>query len=924
MILYIILGGIAGLVIFSRFEFFLLGAFLGFLLGKINQLSKNVRDLIFEVDYLSTKNKQPDSIQKRAVKVSEQIPVQEAKTDNVRQAYRIPSVAKSPAPEEAKIEATSIPPIVKQQETPSTDRNNINQKPSNEAHRHQESDPFSKLTDYIKDYFSHGNVVVKVGAIILFFGIAFLLKYAAESITVPMEVRLMLVALGAIILLIFGWKLKDKNQGYGLILQGAAVGILYLTLFASFRLYTLVPAMLAFGLLVVFSALAMTLAVLQSSLALAVLSVIGGFLAPVLTSTGSGSHIGLFSYYLILNVGIFAVAWFKSWRILNLTGFVFTFLIGTLWGVTKYQAEHFATTEPFLIIYFVLYSLIALLFASKQKPELKGYVDSTLVFGLPLICFSLQASMVHHFEYGLAWSAFAMGGYYIATAYFVLKGRNEPMKIIAEAHLALGIIFVSLIIPFALDGYWTSASWAIEGAGLVWIGLRQSRWFPKYFGAFLQFAGGIIFLAETGSHQPKTALFDSELLGILFIAIAALFSSFQMWKRKKSLRNVESQSYLLFLVWGLMWWYIGGGTQLIQFLPVYDQTNYLVLAISLSGILWFALEVYYSWRELSHLMWLTLMLLFIVATAHLMVHKHLIDSWQSTVWIFAIASFYACLFYRERGESDSKTLYQPAAIEALHFVKLISIMLFSLVEIRWLTGYLELRGTADGVSIYGILIIFWFALLSRTKLWPINKHFSTYAIGGVNVLMLAGLYWSFVLNFSNPNDSQSLLYLPILNSLDIVQGILLVFMMIPMLRLAKMDLVFTLDGIKLFAIVMGFIWLNVILLRSIHIWYDVPYQFNKLYASILVQTSISIFWTVLGLAGTVIGTRKISRKIWAGGACLLAVVVFKLFTVDLANSSSIERIVSFVVVGLLLLIVGYFSPLPARQNDKQQLEQNNG
>ncbi|MDH5434510.1 MAG: hypothetical protein OEY19_11245, partial [Gammaproteobacteria bacterium] len=93
MILYVILGGIAGLVIFSRFEFVLLGAFLGFLLGKINQLSKNVRDLIFEVDYLSTKNKQPDSIQKRAVKVSEQIPVQEAKTDNVRQAYRIPSVA---------------------------------------------------------------------------------------------------------------------------------------------------------------------------------------------------------------------------------------------------------------------------------------------------------------------------------------------------------------------------------------------------------------------------------------------------------------------------------------------------------------------------------------------------------------------------------------------------------------------------------------------------------------------------------------------------------------------------------------------------------------------------------------------------------------------------------------------------------------
>jgi uncharacterized membrane protein len=73
------------------------------------------------------------------------------------------------------------------------------------------------------------------------------------------------------------------------------------------------------------------LAVLQESKSLAVAGIIGGFLAPVLMSTGGGSHVMLFTYYALLNMGILGIAWFKSWRELNLLGFFFTFTIATLW-----------------------------------------------------------------------------------------------------------------------------------------------------------------------------------------------------------------------------------------------------------------------------------------------------------------------------------------------------------------------------------------------------------------------------------------------------------------------------------------------------------------------------------------------------------------------------------------------------------------
>src|SRR5262245_60780381 len=133
-------------------------------------------------------------------------------------------------------------------------------------------------------------------------------------------------------------------------LQGGGVGILYLTVFAALRLYQMVPPGLAFVLLAGMAAFSAVLAVVQDSRALAITGVAGGFLAPILASTGGGSHVALFSFYALLNLGILLIAWFKAWRSLNLLGFAFTFFIGLIWGARFYRSEFFASTEPFLIL----------------------------------------------------------------------------------------------------------------------------------------------------------------------------------------------------------------------------------------------------------------------------------------------------------------------------------------------------------------------------------------------------------------------------------------------------------------------------------------------------------------------------------------------------------------------------------------------
>jgi uncharacterized membrane protein len=84
----------------------------------------------------------------------------------------------------------------------------------------------------------------------------------------------------------------------------------------------------------------------------------------------------------------------------------------------------------------------------------------------------------------------------------------------------------------------------------------------------------------------------------------------------------------------------------------------------------------------------------------------------------------------------------------------------------------------------------------------------------------------------------------------------------------------------------------------------------------LVQASLSVFWALLALAAMVFATRTARRPIWIVGAVLMGVVVAKLFLVDLGTVGTVERIVSFIAVGVLMLVIGYFSPVPPRKLEK--------
>ncbi|PZQ93038.1 MAG: DUF2339 domain-containing protein, partial [Flavobacterium psychrophilum] len=366
-----------------------------------------------------------------------------------------------------------------------------------------------------------GNTVLRVGVVLLFLGLAFLLRYATEGVEVPVELRYMGVAASALALLGLGWWLRRRNPGYALVLQGTGIAVLYLTVFAAMRLHPLLDPGMALGLLVAVTLFSAILAVQQNALGLAAAAALGGFAAPILTSTGSGNHVALFSYFALLNAGIFAIAWFKAWRLLNLIGFVGTFGIGFAWGLRSYTPL------------FARRTLRDAADAPEARDELlrwslrRGdYVDATTLFGPPLIGFGLQVALVRHIEFAAAFSALGLGLFYLLLAR-VLKARaGERALLLVETCLALGVVFASLAIPLGLDARWTAAAWAVEGAGIFWLGLRQGRPLARAFALLLQVGAALAFVS--GLEHGYGSLLDGSPLGALMLGAALLFSYWQL------------------------------------------------------------------------------------------------------------------------------------------------------------------------------------------------------------------------------------------------------------------------------------------------------------------------------------------------------------------------------------------------------------
>ncbi|KGE69966.1 MULTISPECIES: DUF2339 domain-containing protein [Pseudomonas] len=866
-----------------------------------------------------------------------------------------------------------------------------------------------RAIDGARNWLLGGNTVLRVGVVLLFLGLAFLLRYATEGMVVPIELRYAGVAAAALGLLGLGWWLRLRNGSYGLMLQGAGIAVLYLTVFAAMRLHPLIDPGAAMGLLVAVTVFSAILAITQDALGLACAAALGGFAAPILVSTGAGSHVALFSYFALLNAGILVIAWFKAWRLLNVIGFVGTFGIGFAWGMRSYTPELLWSTEPFLILFFAMYLAIGLLYARRTLLEAgegdslgaqwrKGnYVDGTLLFGPPLVGFGLQFALVQHLEFAAAFSALGLGILYMVLARVLSGGRAV---LLTETCLALGVIFASLAIPLGLDARWTAAAWAVEGAGIFWLGLRQHRPVARAFALLLQLGSLFAFLSELRDGQDT--LLQGPPLGALLLGAALLFSFYQLHKAApEQTRRWERLgapglavlglgcAYLLapllfstqgsivgwavaglatlwagqricspvvvrcgvavqvlagalfaldpvnnawtpmiialaamlgawrlprgrlsagLLAWGVAWWALAVIIEVWRLAPAALHAPLLLLAAALSGVIWTAVALRLRWVALG------------IASTLLMPAAGLVlwGAWTEYYhpaaqfgWLAWLAVFVVHFISLRR----LTALVPGKVLSAAHVLGCWMLIGVLALELRY--GLLVLSseynawrwlGWAILPSLYLVL-----AAAPRSWPWPVSAYPREYRVLAALPLAVLMLGWFWLANIFSDGTAKPLPYVPLLNPLDLgllfaLLGIYLWSRSVAPERGPRVELIAQgVAGISLFA------FFTALVMRTAHHWGGVPFYLDALLESMLVQAGLSIVWTLIALGLMIGGHLRHRREVWLIGAALIAVVVAKLFFVELSNRGGLARIVSFIGVGGLLLVVGYFAPLPPKR-----------
>ncbi len=815
-----------------------------------------------------------------------------------------------------------------------------------------------------KNWLFGGNTVVRIGIVVLFLGLLFLAKFAVDNGFVPIEIRLAGIGLAAVALLVIGWRTKTSRPGYALSLQGAAVAILYLTIFAAFKLYHLIDPKIAFSFMLAVCALSTALALLQNSRAMAVIGFTGGFLVPGLLSTGGGSHIALFTYFALLNIAVLVIAWFKTWRVLSVISFILTFGIAGVWANDRYEAIHYASCQLFLLIGWAIYVAIALIYANRNiADEAKtgdSYVDGTLVFGMALVGFGLQAAMVRAtpnlIDYAGAFSALMAGGVYLALALWqAQRARRDPAPrsafLAGESLLAIGVGFATLAIPLAFGAEITAAAWAIEGAAIVWVGLRQQRWLARAFGLALQPVALVTFyLGITGGAWERSVevtrfFLNTQFIGLLLIALGATVIGWVLRREKVEDQAIEienasalARAYFpvermlaaVAIPYAFLLWCVAWVNELHRNLPpLTSSDSYRVLlqradiplvvmmVLLVSVALSFVIGRWLQWAAARSIALVALPLLALSAATSVVDADAGFNRIGFIIWPLALIIHY-WLMRDNDDEMPSKWYSIAHAVTVWIVVVLGGGALARLVTNAdlWRTAWASVTLVIAAIVALALLIV-WVKRTTANETtperWPLEPYMQSYIFIAAIPLVIGTFIGGLGLALLSNGNAAPLPYIPFLNPTEITVALVIAAGVSWVLLTRRLNIAgrgLNSSGVWIPYLALGFVFINTVWLRIAHHFFAVPWNAHDLFSSFFVQTGYAILWSVMALIMMVMGHRKARRGLWMLGATLLGLTVLKLIAIDMSNTGGVARVVAFIGVGVLILIVGFFAPLP--------------
>jgi uncharacterized membrane protein len=360
----------------------------------------------------------------------------------------------------------------------------------------------------------------RVGIAAVLIGVSFFLNYAFENNWIGPSARVVIGLFAGIAVVL--WSERFRKRGYPIFsysLKAVGIGVLYLSLWASFQVYHLLPSDMVFAAMIIVTASTCALAVAQDAEVLAIFAIAGGFATPALLSTGENHEIVLFSYLAVLDLAVLVLTAVKPWRRISILGFIGTVIYYIGWYNTFYDRAQLTPTLVFATLFFAIFAAAPLLL-------LRHSGDRTIPLALAFangVTYFLQGyvMLIAVSSTEAAWFALLLATVYLLLVRVRLGTRDTTaVNSLRLMHLALAIGLITVAIPIRLENHAITIGWLVESAALLWVAARLKSDLLNAFalGALVLGIGKLLLVDE---FAPAILLFNNRM-AVYAVAIAVL------------------------------------------------------------------------------------------------------------------------------------------------------------------------------------------------------------------------------------------------------------------------------------------------------------------------------------------------------------------------------------------------------------------
>ncbi|MBP5134458.1 MAG: DUF2339 domain-containing protein [Paludibacteraceae bacterium] len=401
------------------------------------------------------------------------------------------------------------------------------------------------------------NIISKIGIAIIVIGVAIGTKYSIENDLISPLTRIILGYMSGLGLLGFGIRLKAKYENYSAVLVSGAITIVYFVTYFAYGLYNLIPQMLAFALMLLFTVFAVVAAVNYNRQIIAHIGLVGAYAVPFMLSDGSGDVAALFTYMTIINIGILAIALKKYWKPLYYVSFAFTWIIVYSWYNADFQYSDFGLTLIFISLFFAIFYLTFLAYKLFHKE--KFVIDDIVLLIInSFVFYGMGYSVLNNHQMGKQ----LLGVFTVVNAlvHFIMSLIIYRQKL-ADKNIhylitGLVLVFITIAIPVQLDGGWVTLMWAGEAALLFWIGRTKGVAFYEKHSYYLMLLAFFSILQDWVSlYQYNSEMISSRitfifnvnfLVSILFVAAFAIINVVNQKKINSSCQETSQGIFKIF------------------------------------------------------------------------------------------------------------------------------------------------------------------------------------------------------------------------------------------------------------------------------------------------------------------------------------------------------------------------------------------